>query len=83
MPNLLNLAFAMFHLKDSSLSAFREQLIAQHLDKYFQSAKDVCKTFKALWEKIRSIFYLLPTMSMNAIYRFIIKRRQVRIPALE
>lgn len=63
--------------------AFLTDQIAQHLDKDFQAAKDICKTFKALWEKIRSIFYLLPTMSMNAIYRFIIKRQQVKIPALE
>ena len=63
--------------------AFLTDQIAQHLDKSFQEAKAVCKTFKALWEKIRSIFYLLPTMSMNAIYRFIIKQRQVKMPALE
>lgn len=63
--------------------AFLVDQIAQHLDKDFQAAKEVCKTFKSLWERIRSIFYLLPTMSMNAVYRFIIKRRQVKIPALE
>ncbi len=63
--------------------AFLIDQIAQHLDKDFQDAKAVCKTFKSLWEKIRSVFYLLPTMSMNAIYRFIIKRRQVKMPALE
>lgn len=63
--------------------AFLVDQIAQHLDKDFQAAKAVCKTFKSLWEKIRSIFYLLPTMSMNAIYRFIVKRRQVKMPALE
>ena len=63
--------------------AFFTDQIAQHLDKDFQAAKAVCKTFKALWEKIRSVFYLLPTMSMNAVYRFIVERRQVKIPALE
>jgi|TARA_B110000967_G_C18824927_1_gene530810 hypothetical protein len=63
--------------------AFLTDQIAQHLDKDFQEAKKVCKTFKSLWEKIRSVFYLLPTMSMNAIYRFIVKRRQVKMPALE
>jgi len=63
--------------------AFLVDQIAQHLDKDFQQTKAVCKSFKSLWEKIRSIFYLLPTMSMNAIYRFIIKRRQVKMPALE
>jgi Transposase DDE domain len=63
--------------------AFFTDQIAQHLDKDFQAAKTVCKTFKALWERIRSIFYLVPTMSMNAIYRFIIVRTQVNMPALE
>lgn len=70
-----NFAILMF------LAFFTDQ-IAQHLDKDFQAAKTVCKSFKMLWEKVRSIFYLLPTMSMNAIYRFIIKRRQVNMPAL-
>ena len=63
--------------------AFFTDQIAQHLDKDFQAAKTVCKSFKMLWEAMRSIFYLLPTMSMNAIYRFIIKQKQVDIPALE
>jgi len=63
--------------------AFLVDQIAQHLDEDFQAAKAVCKSFKALWERIRSVFYLLPTISMNAVYRFIIKRRQVKIPALE
>lgn len=63
--------------------AFLIDQIALHLDIAFQKAKDVCKSFKAFWERIRSVFYLLPTMSMNAIYRFIIKKRQVKIPALE
>ena len=63
--------------------AFLVDQITQHLDKDFQAAKKVCKTFKNLWEIIRSVLYLIPTMSMNAIYRFIIKRRQVDMPTLE
>lgn len=63
--------------------AFLIDQIAQHLDKDFQAAKAACKSFKSLWNKIKSIFYLLPTMSMNAIYRFITKKRQVKIPPLE
>jgi len=63
--------------------AFLTDQIAQHLDKDFQAAKAVCKSFKSLWEKVRSVFYLIPTMSMNAIYRFIVKRRQVKMPAIE
>ncbi len=66
-----------------TFGAFLVDQIAQHLDKDFQSAKAVCKTFKSLWEKVKSIFYLLPTMSMNAVYRFITKRQQIKIPALE
>lgn len=62
--------------------AFLVDQMAQCLDKDFQAAKEAVKTFKALWEKVRSIFYLLPTMSMNAIYRFILKRRQVNIQPL-
>lgn len=63
--------------------AFLTDQIAQHLDKDFQAAKAVCKSFKAFWEKIRAVFYLVPTMSMNAIYRFIIKRKQIKMPAIE
>lgn len=63
--------------------AFLTDQIAQHLDKDFQEAKAASKTFKSLWQKIRSVFYLLPTLSMGAIYRFIVTRRQVKIPALE
>ena len=63
--------------------AFLTDQIAQHLDKDFQVAKAICKSFKAFWERVRTVFYLLPTMSMNAIYRFIIKKRQLDIPALE
>lgn len=63
--------------------AFLVDQIAQHLDKDFKAAKKACKTFKNLWQTIKSVFYLISTMSMNAIYRFIIKRRQVDMPALE
>jgi len=63
--------------------AFLVDQIAQHLDTNFQNAKAVCNTFKAFWEKIRYIFYLLPAMSMNAIYKFICLKKQADIPALE
>ena len=63
--------------------AFLTDQIAQHLDTDFQMAKAVCKTFKAFWEKIRTFFYLLPTMSMNAIYRFITLRKQISMNPLE
>lgn len=63
--------------------AFLVDQIAQHLDVGFQAAKKVCKSFKAFWEKVRYVFYLLPALSMSAIYRFIVKRKQADIPALE
>lgn len=63
--------------------AFLVDQMAQHMDSMFQQARAKSKTFKAFWEKIRSVFNLLPAMSMNAIYRFIIKGKQVDIPALE
>ena len=63
--------------------AFMIDQIAQHLDEDFQAAKQYCKTFKNLWEKIRTVFYLLPTMSMNAVYRFIATGKQVRMPPLK
>lgn len=62
--------------------AFMIDQIAQHLDEDFQAAKRTCQTFKALWERIRAIFYVLPTMSMSAVYRFIVKKRQAKIPPL-
>jgi hypothetical protein len=63
--------------------AFLVDQVAQHLDKGFQAAKEACKSFKGLWERVRSVFYLLPAMSMNAIYRFIVMQKQVDMPALE
>lgn len=63
--------------------AFLTDQTAQHLDKAFQAAKAVCKSFKSFWERVRNIFYLLPALSMNAIYRFIVKQKQADIPALE
>lgn len=63
--------------------AFLTDQIAQHMDKAFQAAKAVCKTYKLFWERVRSIFYLIPAISMDAIYRFIVKRKQIDLPALE
>lgn len=63
--------------------AFLVDQIAQHMDKDFQAAKEVCQSFRLLWQRIRAIFYLLPTLSMGAIYRFIIQRKQVKMPKLE
>ena len=63
--------------------AFLTDQIAQCLDNAFQKALEICKTKKALWEKVRQIFDLLPALSMNAIYKFIALNRQANHPLLE
>lgn len=63
--------------------AFLTDQIAQCLDKAFQKALEICKTKKALWQKVRQVFDLLPALSMNAIYKFIALNRQVNHPMLE
>lgn len=62
--------------------AFLVDQVAQHLDTNFQKAKKVCRTLKELWSRVRAIFELIPAMSMDAIYRFIIKKRKIAMPAL-
>lgn len=63
--------------------AFLTDQIAQCLDTAFQKALEICKTKRALWEKVRQVFDLLPALSMNAIYRFIALNRQANHPMLE
>ena len=63
--------------------AFLTDQIAQYLDKTWQKAWEVCKTKKALWEKVRQVFDLLPVKSMNAMLEFISLQRQVNMPLLE
>ena len=63
--------------------AFLTDQIAQALDTAFKKALEVCQTKRALWEKVRQVFDLLPALSMNAIYRFIALNRQVDHPPLE
>lgn len=65
------------------LLAFLVDQITQAKDKAFQLAWQVCQTKKNLWEKIRQVFDLIPAVSMNAIYRFIAKERQIDFPLLE
>ena len=66
-----------------TMLAFLTGQIAQHLDPAFQKAWQYCQTKKALWQKIRQVFGLLPAVSMNAIYRFIAKDIKVDFPLLE
>jgi Transposase DDE domain len=62
--------------------AFLTDQIAQCLDTAFQKALAVCQSKRALWEKVRQVFDLLPALSMNAIYRFIALNRQIDHPLL-
>ena len=63
--------------------AFLVDQMAMILDELFQEAKKVCKSFKFLWERVRQVFDMAPAMSMEAIYRFICKRKLLDIPPLE
>jgi hypothetical protein len=63
--------------------AFLIDQMAQCLDNSFQKALAVYQTKRAFWEKVRQVFDLLPAVSMNAIYRFIAKNRQLDFPLLE
>ncbi len=63
--------------------AFLTDQIAQCLDPAFQNALAVYRTKRAFWEKVRQVFDLLPALSMNAIYRFIAKNKQLDFPLLE
>ena len=63
--------------------AFLVDQIAQQLDQVFQYAWKQCKSKRALWEKLRQVFDLVPAMSMNAIFKFIAKRKQLDYPLLE
>ena len=53
--------------------AFLLDQIAQAADTTFIKAMKKFKTKKAFWEAIRSIFYTIPIMSMNTIYKIIAK----------
>jgi len=50
---------------------------------YLEYMVEICNTKRALWEKVRQFFDLLPVLSMNAIYRFIALNRQANHPMLE
>lgn len=65
------------------LLAFLIDQIAMAMDELFKEAKKVCGSYKFLWERIRQVFDMAPAMSMEAIYRFITKRKLLDIPPLE
>jgi len=45
--------------------------------------KEIEERKRAFWEKLRQVFDLLPALSMNAIYRFVAKNKQLDFPLLE
>lgn len=63
--------------------AFLVDQMAQYLDRDFKAAKNAAKTYKALWELVRGLFYFVPVTSIGAVYRFIAKQQKLNIPALE
>lgn len=65
------------------MMAFLIDQIVQAVDHAFQQAWKACQTKKNLWEKIRQVFDLMPALSMNAIYRFVAKGKQIDYPLLE
>ena len=65
-----------------TLLAFLTDQMAQHCDASFQKALEYCETKKRLWEKVRQVFDLIPSMSMNVIYQFISKDIVLDIPLL-
>lgn len=62
--------------------AFSVDQVAQHFDLIFQAAWKTCKSKRALWEKLRQVFDLLPAKSMEAIFRFIAKGQPIDYPLL-
>ena len=65
-----------------TMLAFLVDQIAQQLDEAFQKAWNKLGSKKLLWIEIRETFNILPVMSMNVIYRFILGEIKIRIPPL-
>ena len=63
--------------------AFLVDQVTEHLDRNFQKAKKTCRTFKNLWDTVRNVVALAPVVSMDAVYRFISKKKLLDIPPLE
>ena len=62
--------------------AFLVDQIAMATDELFKEAKKTCGSFKFFWERVRQVFDMAPAMSMEAIYRFITKRKLLDTPPL-
>lgn len=65
------------------LMAFTVDQMAQAADVAFKKAMAKFKTRQAFWKRVGAVFDLLPSMSMNAIYRFIAGDLIIRFDQLE
>ena len=65
------------------LLAFAVDQLAQAVDSTFKKAMAKFKTRKAFWKRVSAVFDIIPTMSMNAIYRFIAGEIQINLPQIE
>lgn len=65
------------------LLAFAVDQLAQAADTAFQKALAQFKTRKAFFKRVNAVFDLIPSLSMNAIYRFIAGDLTVTIQQLE
>ena len=65
------------------LLAFSVDQLAQAADLAFIKAMATFKTRQAFWKRLGAVFDLLPSMSMNAIYRFIAGDLIIRFDQLE
>ena len=70
-------------MSSDTMLAFLVDQVSQHLDKAFQKAWNKLGSKKLLWIEVRQTFNILPVMSMNVIYRFIIGEIQIKIPPIE
>lgn len=74
----LSTVFAML-----MLLAFATDQLAQAADNAFIKARAVYKTNKAFFKRINTVFDLIPSMSMNAIFRFIAGDIAINFPKIE
>jgi Transposase DDE domain len=65
------------------LLAFSCDQLAQCIDPVVQKGMAKYKTKKAFFYRVQIIFDLIPTMSMNAIYRLVAGDLQINLPQLE
>lgn len=65
------------------LLAFSVDQLAQAADPHFIKARAAFKTNKGFFKRVNSVFDLIPSMSMNAIFRFIAGEVSIQITQIE